>query len=122
MPNLYSQQFISASPSQYATCVIENGIIYQIVDFTSKQPIGVDNATIEESIALVKKYHDRLVELGDIILPKTQEQINEELLETIRSLKSEISGLRGGTRYKPKSNSETVENRSLNSKSSDKHE
>ena len=106
------------SLNSYLTCYIEDGVIFSVDYQGNKKQIGVDNATIEEAISKAEEYHDKLVELGVITKPKTQEEINAELLETIKALQSEIKTIKEDKKHEPKRNSKDVGNKSNNSKSS----
>lgn len=59
-------------------CQIEDGIIYQ-VDSYNKVPIGYTNDAYNDLAETTQQYYDKLVELGAIVPPKTQEEINKEL-------------------------------------------
>lgn len=93
--DIYQQTFSRLNQSQqYVTCIIENGTIYQVNNLNGdKFPIGVDNITINDALALGEQYYNRLVELGDIVEPKTQDEINQELLETIKMLTDKLESM-----------------------------
>lgn len=87
------QQF-QPSGINYITCSLDQGVIYRIDTITgNRTPIGVDNTTMDESVALVDKYYNRLVELGDIVKPLTQEEINAELLTLVKALTDKVDTL-----------------------------
>lgn len=99
--------------NNHLTCYIQDGIIYQIVDFQNSKPIGVINETFEEALQKAEKYYNRLVELGDITPPKTQEEINKELAEAnlqltqmIKQLQNQLNDLQGGVINEHTNNSE----------------
>lgn len=64
-------------------CLIENGVIYQ-VDTYNKVPIGYTNEAYNELQQTTDEYYNKLVELGVIVPPKSQEQINAELQQALK--------------------------------------
>ena len=118
----YFQQSLFTNQQTYS-CVIENGVIYSINLTTGERmQIGVDNATINDSVELAEKYYNRLVEIGDIILPKTQEEINQELLLTIKALNDKIEKLEGVNTNEHKPSSKNARGGSKPSKPSNTDE
>lgn len=77
----------------YFSAYVENGFIYSYSVYGERQQVGVTNdaytalqKTAQEALDKAEKYYQRLVELGDIVPPKTSE-------ETIESIKyTESSG------------------------------
>ena len=88
MEQFYQQNTIYQS--NYITCVIENGIIYQYNGLNQKTPVGVDNTNYEELLKKAEEYHKMLVDNKIITVPKTPEEVNAELLETIKNLTDRI--------------------------------
>lgn len=69
-------------------CMVEDGIIYQ-VDTYNKIAIGYTNEAYGELSETTQQYYDKLVEVGVIVPPKTQEEINKEVMnELIESRKA----------------------------------
>lgn len=69
-------------------CMVEDGIIYQ-VDTYNKIAIGYTNESYAELSETTQQYYDKLVEVGVIVPPKTQEEINKEVMnELIESRKA----------------------------------
>ncbi len=64
-------------------CMIDGGIIYQ-VDTYNKVPIGYTNEVYNSLNQTTDEYYNRLVELGEIVPPKTQEEINAELQKALK--------------------------------------
>lgn len=62
-------------PSQY---IIENDDILNIDFYGNKNKVGVTTKKYEELSNICDKYYNKLVELGAITPPKTQEQIIQE--------------------------------------------
>lgn len=83
-------------------CMVDGGIIYQ-VDTYNKVPIGYTNDAYNEVIKTLDEYYARLVELGEIVPPKTQEEINAELQKALidsqninKQMLEVIQSLKGG--------------------------
>lgn len=69
------EQRFKASGTGY--CTVEDGIIYEFNPLLngSKNRVGVTDAVYNELKAISDEYYKKLVELGAITPPKTQEQI-----------------------------------------------
>ena len=52
-------------------------------------------STCQQAIETAEKHYSRLVDLGDIVPPKNQEEINGELLRIIEKLTDKVSKLEG---------------------------
>lgn len=83
-------------------CMVDGGIIYQ-VDTYNKVPIGYTNDAYNEVIKTLDEYYARLVELGEIVPPKTPEEINAELQKALidsqninKQMLEVIQSLKGG--------------------------
>ena len=90
--NYYSNQTMV---SNFMNCIIENGQIYKITSFNERELIGYDLSTCNEALNKAEDYYNQLVEHGIIEKPKTQEDINKELLETIKKMNKKIEMLEG---------------------------
>jgi len=51
--------------------------------------------TCQQAIETAEKHYSRLIELGDIVPPKSQEEINGELLRIIEKLTDKVNKLEG---------------------------
>lgn len=96
----------------FTAVIDEQGVIWEAGTGRKRQAVGVDaqreqeyQAQITEMQGVIENYYNKLVELGAIIPPKSAEQIaqeqaiqqseiNQKLLEAIRSLQSEIGELK----------------------------
>ncbi len=63
-------------------CMVEEGIIYQ-VDTYNKVAIGYTNDLYNSLEETTNEYYEKLVELGVIVPPKTQDEINQELMQEL---------------------------------------
>lgn len=70
----------------YFSAYVENGFIYSYSVYGERQQVGVTNdaytalqKTAQEALDKAEKYYQRLVELGDIIPPKTSEETIADL-------------------------------------------
>ena len=90
-----------------------DGTIYEAGTGRKRQKIGVDSQREEELVKqiaemqeVLESYYNKLVELGEIVPPKTAEQIaleqaeqqreiNLTLLDAIENLKNEVKALSG---------------------------
>lgn len=99
--NGYIEQKTSFS-SGYMAVLMENGEIFSTDLMGNRNLVGVTidrynvlEKTAKEAIDKAEKYYNRLVELGDIVKPKTQEEIIQELCMQVSSLSNEIKALKG---------------------------
>lgn len=75
-------------------CVIDNGDIFQADYFGNRQQIiGKTVAAYEELESTTQQYYDKLVELGVITPPKTQEQLMSEMQSAMSDMAEIIKGL-----------------------------
>lgn len=78
-------------PSQY---IIENDDILNIDFYGDKNKVGVTNKKFEELSAICDKYYNKLVELGAITPPKTQEQIIQEQTQLMQQMISQMAQMK----------------------------
>lgn len=90
------------SASNTMICFIEGSEIYQTDCYGGKKLIGRTEAAYGELEATTTEYYNKLVELGVIVPPKTQEQMVESLQQSmlemskiIQSLTNEVKELKG---------------------------
>ena len=76
MENLYNQT--------NQICYIQNGRIYNYLN----QQIGVVTEEYNKAIETAKGFQQKLVEAGIITKPKTPEEINAEIQETLKQTQS----------------------------------
>ena len=81
----------------YFSAYVENGFIYSYSVYGERQQVGVTNdaytalqKTAQEALDKAEKYYQRLVELGDIVPPKTSEETIAELMSVVSELRNEI--------------------------------
>ena len=75
-------------------CVIDNGDIFQTDYFGNRQQlIGKTAAAYEELESTTQQYYDKLVELGVITPPKTQEQLMGEMQSAMSDMAEVIKNL-----------------------------
>lgn len=88
--------------SSYMTVLFDNGDIYSADLMGNRTLVGValdKYKKLEETARIAtetaEKHYNRLVELGDIVKPKTQEEIIAELCLQVSTLSNEIKALKG---------------------------
>lgn len=82
------------SGSNCLMCIIDNGDIYQADYFGNRQQlIGKTVAAYTELESTTQQYYDKLVELGIITPPKTQEQLMSEMQSAMSDMAEIIKGL-----------------------------
>ena len=75
-------------------CAVDGGDIWQTDYFGNRQQLlGKTSAAYAELEATTQEYYDKLVELGVITPPKTQEQLMSEMQSTMASMAEIIKGL-----------------------------
>ena len=75
-------------------CVIDNGDIFQADYFGNRQQlIGKTSSAYAELEATTQQYYDKLVELGVITPPKTQEELMSEMQSAMSDMAEVIKGL-----------------------------
>lgn len=89
-------------------CVIDNGDIFQADYFGNRQQIiGKTVAAYEELESTTQQYYDKLVELGVITPPKTQEQLMSEMQSAMSDMADVIKGLSAQVKELKKNGSQT---------------
>ena len=88
------EQRFKASGTGY--CTVEDGIIYEFNPLLngSKNRVGVTDSVYNELKAISDEYYKKLVELGAITPPKTPEQIQQETMELMSGMLSEIKAMK----------------------------
>ena len=88
------EQRFKASGTGY--CTVEDGIIYEFNPLLngSKNRVGVTDAVYNELKAISDEYYKKLVELGAITPPKTPEQIQQETMELMSGMLTEIKAMK----------------------------
>lgn len=81
------------SGGTYLMCIIDGEDIVQFDMFGGRQVIGKTGAAYSELEATTQQYYDRLVELGEITPPKTQEQMMTEMQSAMADMADIIKGL-----------------------------
>ena len=76
-------------------CVIEGENIVQTDYMGNRKVVGKTNAAYKELEDTCAEYYEKLVDLGVIVPPKTQEQMIAELTEMVRKLSAEVKELKG---------------------------
>lgn len=79
-------------PSQY---IIENDDILNIDFYGNKNKVGVTTKKYEELSNICDKYYNKLVELGAITPPKTQEQIIQEQTQLMQQMINQMAQMMG---------------------------
>ena len=91
----------------------ESGTIYEASTGRKRQPVGIDSQREQELLdqinqmqSVIDNYYEKLVSLGEIVPPKSAEEIareqasqqaeiNQRLLEAISGLQAELSEIKG---------------------------
>jgi hypothetical protein len=74
--------------------ICENGYIYQVNSFTGQRvQIGVSQQIFDELQKITDEYYNKLVEVGVIVPPKSNEDIIKEQQEMISKMYDAISKL-----------------------------
>lgn len=82
------------SGSNCLMCIIDNDDIYQADYFGNRQQlIGKTVAAYTEMESTTQQYYDKLVELGVITPPKTQEQLMSEMQSAMSDMAAVIKNL-----------------------------
>ena len=76
-------------------CVIEGENIFQTDYLGGKKQIGKTTAAYNELEDTCAEYYEKLVDLGVIVKPKTQEQMIADLTEMVMKLTAEVKELKG---------------------------
>jgi hypothetical protein len=89
------EQFAFQGFSGSIVSMIDGADIYQTDTWGNKKLIGKTQAAFDELQATTQQYYDKLVELGVIIPPKTQEELIGEMQATMLEMSKIIAGLSG---------------------------
>jgi predicted component of type VI protein secretion system len=93
------------------TAICDGESVYQLIGWSTgqRQKIGVTLAKYEELQEMCHQYYAKLVELGEIIPPKSAEEIQQEQAQVIAELADMVRELRKELRSSErKGNSEYV--------------
>lgn len=77
----------------YLMCIIDGADIVQFDCFGGRQVIGKTSSAYAELETTTQQYYDRLVELGEITTPKTQEEVMSEMQSAMADMADIIKGL-----------------------------
>lgn len=75
-------------------CVIDGTDIVQVDYFGGRKPIGKTAQAYADLEETTKQYYDKLVELGVIVPPKSQEEMMAEMQRSMAEMASVIAGLK----------------------------
>lgn len=81
------------SGGTYLMCVVDGENIVQFDVLGGRQVIGRTSAAYAELESTTQQYYDRLVELGEIVPPKTPEQMMAEMQSAMADMAEVIKGL-----------------------------
>ena len=85
--------FSGFSASNVCTCIIDGADIYQTDYMGNRQPIGKTVSAYNELEQTTTQYYDKLVELGVIVPPKSQEELMGEMQKTMADMTGIIAAL-----------------------------
>lgn len=85
--------FSGFSASNICTCIIDGADIYQTDYMGNRQLIGKTASAYNELEQTTTQYYDKLVELGVIIPPKSQEELMGEMQKTMADMTGVIAAL-----------------------------
>lgn len=112
--------------SSYMTVLFENGDIYSADLMGNKNLVGVSlekykklEETARKATETAEKHFNRLVELGDIVKPKTPEEQIAELCLQVSLLSNEIKALKEEKGNGLRSNTENTGRKPSNDKRTD---
>lgn len=86
-------QFSGFSASNIMTCIIDGTDIYQADYMGNRQLIGKTVSAYNELEQTTTEYYNKLVELGVIIPPKSQEELMGEMQKTMSDMTGIIAAL-----------------------------
>ena len=75
-------------------CVIDGEDIVQTDYLGNRKAVGKTLSAYKELEDTCEEYYNKLVELGVIVPPKTQEQVIEDLQKTVLALMNEIKEMK----------------------------
>lgn len=89
----------------FPAIIDKNGVIWYVENGRKKETVGFDNSLKEEMEETIENYYNKLVELGVIAIPKTQEEIvqeqmamqidmNKKMLNVINEIRKEVNELK----------------------------
>ncbi len=81
-----------SSPDNSVICQLTEDRIFQI-NGIEKKCVGVSIDLYNNMSAQAETYYNRLVELGDIVIPKTQEELTQEALEEQKAINRQMMGI-----------------------------
>lgn len=90
--------FSGYTASNVMACVTDGADIYQTDYAGNRQPIGKTIAAYTELEQTTAQYYDKLVELGVIVPPKSQEELMAEMQRSMLEMSGIISSLSGEIR------------------------
>lgn len=85
--------FSSFSASNICTCIIDGADIYQTDYMGNRQLIGKTAAAYNELEQTTSQYYEKLVEMGVIVPPKSQEELMGEMQKTMSDMTGIIAAL-----------------------------
>lgn len=85
--------FSGFSASNVCTCIIDGSDIYQTDYMGNRQPIGKTVSAYNELEQTTSQYYEKLVELGIIVPPKSQEELMGEMQKTMADMTGVIAAL-----------------------------
>lgn len=85
--------FSGFSASNLFTCVVDGNDIYQTDYMGSRQLVGKTVSAYNELEQTTAEYYNKLVELGVIVPPKSQEQLMGEMQKTMEDMTGIIAAL-----------------------------
>lgn len=85
--------FSGFSASNIMTCVIDGQDIYQADYMGNRQQIGKTMSAYNELEQTTTEYYNKLVELGVIVPPKSQEELMAEMQKSMLKMSGIIAGL-----------------------------
>lgn len=91
MPEQFA--FSGFSASNFFTCVVDGNDIYQTDYMGNRQLVGKTAAAYNELEQTTTEYYNKLVELGVIVPPKSQEQLMGEMQKTMADMTGIIAAL-----------------------------
>lgn len=85
--------FSGFSASNVCTCIVDGADIYQTDYMGNRQLIGKTMSAYNELEQTTSQYYDKLVELGVIVPPKSQEELMTEMQKSMLAMSDIIAGL-----------------------------
>ena len=85
--------FSGFSASNFFTCTVDGNDIYQTDCMGNKQLVGKTVSAYSELEQTTTEYYSKLVELGVIIPPKSQEELMGEMQKTMADMTGIIAAL-----------------------------